>query len=82
MCVYIACVIIWYVLVSVYSFMQSALMVDPHPGTEEDQMCIGLALVEVGHLDETGSHYSLVPLCYISTEWLFTPSERRSSSTF
>ena len=32
--------------------MQSALMVDPHPVTEEDQMCIGLALAEVGHVDE------------------------------
>ena len=74
MCVYSMCVIIWYVLVSVYSSMQSALMVDPHPVTEEDQMCIGLALVEVGHLDETSSYCSLVPLCYISTEWLFTPS--------
>ena len=36
-------------------------MVDPHPGTEEDLMCIGLSLFEVGHFDETGSHYSLVP---------------------
>ena len=55
MCVYSMCVIIWYVLVSVYSSVKSALMVDPHPVAEEDLMCIGLAIVEVGHLDETSS---------------------------
>ena len=63
-------------------YVQSSLLADPHPVTEEYLMCIGLSLFEVGHFDETGSHYSLVPLCYINYEWLFTPNKRRNSSTF
>ena len=62
--------------------MQSALMVDPHPVTGEDQMCSGLALAEVGHVDETSSLYSSVPLCYISTEWIFRPMREENYSTF
>ena len=56
--------VIIYVICSCFCvefYVQSSLLADPHPVTEEDLMCIGLALVEVGHFDETGSHYSLVP---------------------
>ena len=36
-----------------YYNMQSALMVDPHPVTEQDQMCIGLAYLRWVMLMET-----------------------------
>ena len=64
--------------------MQSALMVDPHPVTEEDQMCIGLALAEVGHVNENTlahitvqSHYATSSLSGYSR-----PVREENSSTF
>ena len=64
--------------------MQSALMVDPLPVTEEDQMCIGLALAEVSHVDENSlahitvqSHYATSVLSGYSH-----PVRTENSSTF